>query len=105
MPLLAALLQGLFGALAVWLGRWFGIQVAGRLAAVGTMFTLMAALMAAFNAAVAPLAAAAFSTQYGQVLGLAFPPAAGTCLATYAALWAGCALYAHQRAAARMLAG
>ena len=49
--------------------------------------------MVLFNAMVSPLVASMFSTQYGQFLGLAFPPVAGTCLATITATWVGCSTY------------
>jgi len=62
-------------------------------------------LLGVFNTAVAPIAAAAFSTSYGQVLGLAFPPIAGSCLASIAAVWAACGLYGIQRRALGMMAG
>jgi len=34
-----------------------------------------------------------FSTQYGQFIGLAFPPISGTCMTSIATCWGGCALY------------
>jgi hypothetical protein len=46
-----------------------------------------------FNNVVSPLVGQMFSTQYGQFLGLAFPPIAGTCMTGIAATWGACALY------------
>lgn len=104
MPIFAALMQSLFGALAVFLGRFFAANVAVKLAAVGALVGFAGALMLLFNGLIAPLVGQAFATSYGQVIGLAFPPIAGTCMATYAAVWVGCGLYGLQRRATAILA-
>lgn len=104
MPILGKLIAGLFSGLATWLGRWLGLQIAQKAAAVAALFGFSAVLMVAFNTLVAPLVAQAFTTAYGQVLGLAFPPIAGTCMATYAAVWSACQLYALQRKSTAILA-
>lgn len=93
MPLLGALIGNLLAGLAVWLAKVIGTKVSVRVVAGASLLAAMAALMAVFNTQVAPLAAQAFSTQYGAVIGLAFPPIAGTCLATIVAVWLACATY------------
>jgi len=40
-----------------------------------------------------------FNTAYGQLIGLAVPPIAGTCLGIIASTWAACTLYAWQKKA------
>jgi len=105
MPLFSLLVQGLFGALATFLGRMFSFRIAVRIAAVAAIVALGTALMAAFNLAVTPLASALFSSTYGQLVGLAFPPIAGTCLATITALWLAVTTYRLQVQAIKITAG
>jgi len=105
MPILGGLLVSLFTGLGGLFSAIFGAQIAVKLAAVAAFVGFGVALLAVFNAFVAPIAAAVFSTNYGQVLGLAFPPIAGTCLAAIAALWSACALYGIQRRALGMMTG
>jgi ABC-type uncharacterized transport system permease subunit len=104
MPLLGSLLVSLFSGLATFFAQFLTRKVAVATAAVAALGTVTVALLAAFNGLVAPLAAAVFSTQYGQVLGLAFPPMAGTCLAIMASCWAACTLYSWQRKAIELAA-
>jgi hypothetical protein len=105
MPILGGLLVSLFTGLGGLFTAMFGAQVAVRLAAVAAFLSFGVVLLALFNSLVAPIAAAVFSSQYGQFIGLAVPPIAGTCLATVAALWAACGLYGIQRRALSMVAG
>lgn len=96
MPLFATFLGSLVTGLATFLAQFLSRKVAIATAAIAALATVTGGLLLAFNLAVAPLVASAFSTQYGQFLGLAFPPVAGTCLATYATVWAACVLYRWQ---------
>jgi len=105
MPIFAGLVQTLFGALASFLARMFAFRIALRLAAVLAITALGTALMATFNLLVTPLAAALFSTTYGQLLGLAFPPIAGTCLAAISGLWMAVTTYRLQVEAIKVTAG
>lgn len=93
MPVFAAMVGTLFTALGGFLLKMFVAKVAIRVAAVAAITFFGAALLATFNYQVAPLMAQAFNTQYGQVLGLAFPPIAGTCIAALLAIYAACSLY------------
>lgn len=77
----------------------FGKKVATGALAVALFGAALLALLATFRGLVSPLVAAAFSTEYGQFIGLAFPPVAGNCLATIAACWAACVLYRWQATA------
>lgn len=105
MPLLATFLGNLFAGFATWLAQFFSKQVAARVAGGAALVAIVAALMLVFNTAVAPLVAQAFSTSYGQVIGLAFPPVAGTCLSTITTVWLACASYKLQQRVIGMTAG
>ncbi len=104
MPLLATLLAGLLRGLGSLFGVAFAAAAAVRLAAVTALLAFGVTLLAAFNAVIAPLAAAVFSTPYGQLLGLLFPPISGTAMAAIAAVWSACTLYGIQRRALLLLA-
>jgi Family of unknown function (DUF5455) len=105
MPILGGLLVSLFTGLGGLFSAIFGAQIAVKLAAVAAFVGFGVVLLGVFNTLVAPIAAAVFSTSFGQVLGLAFPPIAGTCLAAVSAVWAACGLYGIQRRALSMVAG
>lgn len=105
MPIFAALFQSFFVALGTFLTRLFAAKIAIRVLAVAAITALGTGLVVLFNSTVAPLVAAAFSTQYGQFLGLAFPPVAGTCLAAIATVWVACTTYKLQVGAIKLTAG
>jgi len=105
MPLFASLFSSFFGALGAFLTKLFVAKVAVRVAAVAALASLGGVLMVTFNGIVAPLVAQAFSTAYGQFLGLAFPPVAGTCMAGIAGLWLACTTYKLQERAIMVTAG
>ena len=104
MPILGGLLVSLFTGLGGLFSAIFGAQIALKLAAVSAFLTFGGVLLGVFNTAVAPIAAQVFSTQYGQLIGLAVPPIAGTCLAAIMVTWSACALYGVQRRALSMMA-
>lgn len=93
MPLLGALLTSLFSGLAAWLAQYLTKKVVTVGLAVAAFAVTLGVLMAFFATVVSPLVGSLFSTAYGQFLGLAFPPMAGTCLAAISASWTACALY------------
>lgn len=82
MPLFAAFFSALFQALGVFLLRLFVAKLGLRVAGYATLVALSVSFVAAFNGFIAPLVSTMFNTQYGQFIGLAFPPIAGTCIAT-----------------------
>jgi len=96
MPAFAAMVSALFGALSVFLAKLFVAKLVVRIAGVAAITACGVALMAAFNMHLAPLVADMFSSPYGQFIGLAFPPIAGTCMATMMALWLAVTTYAVQ---------
>ena len=93
MPIFATLIASLTGGVASFLALLWGKKIAVAALAVAAFAVALAVLMAIFNALVSPLIAGMFSTQYGQFLGLAFPPIAGSCMASIATCWGACALY------------
>ncbi len=97
MPLLGGLLAALFGQMFGVLAYIFAKDVAIKLAAVVAFGVFTLALFAAMRAAIVPLASSLFSTSYGSIIGLAFPPIAGTCILAITATWVACALYSYQR--------
>ena len=104
MPLFAAMVSAFFNGLALFLARLFAAKVAIRVAAVAAIGAFGTALMLTFNNFVAPLVAQLFATSYGQLLGLAFPPVAGTVLAGVATLWVACTTYKLQVHAVKVTA-
>lgn len=93
MPILAGLLSSLFGGIASFVALLWAKKLAVSTLAIGAFALAVTALMLVFNQLVTPLVAAMFSTQYGQFLGLAFPPIAGSCMTSIATCWGACALY------------
>lgn len=89
MPLLAALLKTSLGYLyliAIAFVRWWtGV----RLALMLYLAAAYVACVTAFTTFISPHLATLFATSYGQVIGLAFPPIAGTVLVGVVGLW-GC---------------
>lgn len=82
MPYLGYLIASFFPALTAFLLRLFAAKLVMLTVGLGLLASLSVGFVSFFNNAIAPLVARAFQTQYGQFLGLAFPPVAGTCIAT-----------------------
>lgn len=104
MPVFAALFVSVFGSLTAFLAAVVGRKVAVAAASVTALGSLYAVLFLAFNLIVNPLASELFVTAWGQAIGLAFPPAAGTCLAALSAGWTACAAFGWNREAVRLAA-
>ena len=89
MPIFATLVQGLLAnAAALWLAVK-SAQQAVRLTAIAVLAAAYVACAAFYTLFIDPLIGALFSTLWGQLLGLAFPPISGTVVAGLAGLW-GC---------------
>lgn len=93
MPLLAALLSSLMGGIASIFALFWAKKISVTVVAVLAFAAALVALMATFNLLVAPLVQQMFTSSLGQFIGLAFPPIAGTCLASMGTCWGACALY------------
>jgi hypothetical protein len=103
MPLLAQLLASLFGATTALLLKLLSARLALRVGGVLAVAALGTALVVAFNLFVTPLVGGLFSTQYGQLLGLVFPPISGTILTGLLVFWAACLVYRLQVRAIRSI--
>lgn len=93
MPLLGGLLLNLFSGLAGGMASWFAQRTATKIVVTGALVFTAGALMIVFNTTVSPLVGSLFNTAYGQFLGLAFPPVAGTCMTAITTCWVACATY------------
>lgn len=88
MPLLAALLKALMGGIYRLIAGIAAQTWGVRIAVVTALAAAYVAGVAGFSFFVIPLFSKITATGYGQVLGLAFPPAAGTVLGGLVVLWA-----------------
>lgn len=89
MPVFALLFKVAIGNMwALWLALT-SLKASVRLAAVAIMAAAYVACVLGFSMFIAPLISSLFNTQYGQVVGLAFPPISGTVVAGIVSLW-GC---------------
>lgn len=104
MPALSALIASFFGALSVFLAKMFAAKLAIRLLGVVAITAIGAGFMHTFNNFIAPLVGSLFSTQYGQFLGLAFPPISGTVITGIMTLWVACNTYLLQVRAVKLTA-
>lgn len=82
MPGFAAFIGSLFTAIGGFMLKIFLVRTSLRAVGVAAVLALWSGLLAVFNGLISPLLAQAFSSQYGQFVGLAFPPVAGTCITT-----------------------
>lgn len=81
MLLIGNLTKGLWEKFFDLLVGWFGARNATRITAVTLLATIYLACVATFTAWIGPLFGAIISTSYGYLLGLLFPPIAGTIVA------------------------
>lgn len=82
-PVLIALLKPIFDLVA----RIIGVQNAVRLTAIATLATIYLSCVIYYTQTIGPWLAGVFATAYGQLLGLLFPPIAGSVLAGLSAYW------------------
>lgn len=104
MPILGALFVSLASGIATFLVQFLTRKLAIATAAVAALALVTGVLLTGFNTLLSPLVASLFATNYGQVIGLAFPPAAGTCTAVIGLCWAACTLYKWQVQAIKLSA-
>lgn len=105
MPIFAALFGSFFSALGLFLAKIFAVKLSIRVVAVASLVALSNGLVTLFNSLVSPLIAQAFSTQYGQFIGLAFPPVSGTILTGYMTAILAISTYRLQARAISVTAG
>lgn len=103
MPLFAGLVTFLMTKVLLFMSLMFAKRVALAILGVAALATIAGALYATMRGVVIPLASQLFSTSYGSIIGLAFPPVAGTCILGIATVWSACGLYSYQRTAIRQI--
>jgi hypothetical protein len=87
MPQLGALLLSLLKPIFDVIVGIIGIKAAIRITAVGTLAAIYISCVIYYTQLVGPWLANFFSTTYGQLLGLLFPPISGSVLAGLSAYW------------------
>ena len=88
MPLLATLFMGLMSGIYKLMLAMFGVKWAIRITAVTALAGLYVACALTFAVMIVPWFSAFIATQFGMLLGLLFPPAAGTVVASLGTFWA-----------------
>lgn len=81
--LLSSLLTGLYGLIAAIVGA----KAAIRVTAAVTLATIYVACVVHFTTLIGPWIGNIFTTGYGMLLGLLFPPIAGSVVASLSAYW------------------
>ncbi len=87
MPLLATLLASVGGAIYSLMVAMVGAKLAARMAAVFFLAGIYISCVIFFSSLVVPWLGMLFSTTYGQLLGLLFPPISGTVVAGLGGYW------------------
>lgn len=87
MPLLASLISYLSAAFYGLLTHLVGARIAVRLWGVTFLATIYLSCVVAFSTMIGPWLENLFSTAYGSLLGLLFPPIAGTVIFGLGAYW------------------
>lgn len=87
MPLLATLLSSISTSIYGLIAAIVGAQYATRITAVLALAAIYISCVTLFTSIVFPWLANLFSTQYGQLLGLLFPPISGSVIASLASYW------------------
>lgn len=82
MPLLAGLLNWGTTTILGFLTALFGAKAAVRIAAVTSLATIYLSCVLYFTSMIGPWLAGVFSSPFGMVLGLLFPPISGTVVAS-----------------------
>lgn len=105
MPLFASLFSAVGGAIFSLIAALVGAKSAIKVIAVITIASMYVGTVVLFSGVISPWIGAVFTTQYGQLLGLLFPPVAGTIIASLAAYWASVLSFKYLSSLTRMAAG
>lgn len=105
MPVLAALLVGWFTRFFSFLIAQIGFNWAIRVTIVSAVALVYVSLVVLFNTTISPLISSLFSTSYGTVIGLAFPPIAGTVVTSLSLLWVAKVGYSYLERMASLIVG
>lgn len=87
MPLFAKLFAALGGAIFSLIAGIFGAKLAARLIAVASLAAIYISCVVYYTRMITPWITGVFTSQYGSLLGLLFPPVAGSCLAGLVGYW------------------
>lgn len=87
MPLLATLLASVGSGIYALIAAIVGAKIATRLTAVAALAAIYISCIAFFMGLIEPWLATLFSSTYGQLLGLLFPPTSGSVIAGLAGYW------------------
>lgn len=87
MPLFGTLLASLGGAIYSLMVAMVGAKLAARMAAVFFLAGIYISCVIFFTGLIGPWLGTLFSSTYGQLLGLLFPPISGTVVASLAGYW------------------
>lgn len=87
--------MSLFATFVGWIAAKFGAllvalhasRLAARVAVLTAVATSYVALVVLFNTTLSPMWSALVGHEYGQLLGLLFPPVAGSVLAALVTVW------------------
>ena len=93
MPKLALLIEAIFARFFTFLMVKYGVEIATKLTVIGSLAALYVGSLITFNSVVSPMISQLFSTSFGMVIGLAFPPIAGTVVTGLFTLWAATMTY------------
>lgn len=87
MPIIGSLLTYLFGSVLSFFSIFTSAKIAVRLTAVTFLAGIYLSCVVYYTTMIGPWLLDLFSTQYGQFLGLLFPPVSGSVLAGLSAYW------------------
>ncbi len=87
MPLLATLLASGGSGIYALIAAIVGAKIATRLTAVAALAAIYISCIVFFMGLIEPWLATLFSSTYGQLLGLLFPPTSGSVIAGLSAYW------------------
>jgi hypothetical protein len=103
MPIFAVLFKAIMGNLVAFVSMFIATKYAMRMAAVLALAAIYITAVTLFSTVVSPLIGSLFATGYGQFIGLAFPPIAGTVVSGLAALWTALVSFTYYQRFARIL--
>ena len=103
MPLLAQLFATIFAQAGAIITAILTVLIGLKLLKITALATLYIATVIAFTAFVHPLMQSIFSSPYGQLLGLVFPPISGTVLTGLGLLYSGILLNRYLRSLIRVI--
>jgi len=93
MPKLALLFESIFARFFTFLMVRYGAELATKMTVILSLAGMYVSSITAFNAFISPLFQQLFQTDFGMVIGLAFPPIAGYVITGLLTLWAGAIVY------------